>query len=209
MKTICLTAGLALLALIAILLVANAGNGSFTIHMIVHMGTVAFAAPLIAYAVAGAAQGPVLLLERVTPMPASLIELAVVWFWHAPALRTAADASIALSLLEQISFFAAGFLLWFACLQPKEGRLAGAIGLLFTFMHMTLLGVLLALAPRPLYGEGEVTCFGIPLSAAADQQLGGVFMLVAGAFSYLIGGVILISGLLREDRPIPVEKPRW
>lgn len=66
-------------------------------------------------------------------------------------------------------------------------------------MHMTLLGVLLALAPRPLYGEGDVSCFGISLSAAADQQIGGVVMLMFGACAYLVGGIVLLAGLLRED----------
>lgn len=211
MKTISLVAGLTLLVLLAILLVANFGEASFTIHMIIHMGTVAFAAPLIAHALTGSTYRKKMpFVERITPMPASFIELVVVWFWHVPAIRAAADASSALSVFEQISFFAAGLLLWLACLQPKEGRIAGAMGLLFTSMHMTLLGVLIALAPRPLYGKDDVTCFGIPLSAVSDQQMGGVFMLVAGAFSYLVGGLVLVAGLLREDhRPTPVEKPRW
>ncbi|MDH0911747.1 cytochrome c oxidase assembly protein [Rhizobium pusense] len=209
MKAISFITGFTLLVLLAILLVANFGNASFTIHMIIHMGTVAFAAPLIAHALTGSTYREKMpLVGRLTPMPASLIELVVVWFWHLPAIRATADASFILSVSEQISFLAAGLLLWFACLQPKEGRIAGAMGLLFTSMHMTLLGVLIALAPRPLYGGDDVTCFGIPLSAVSDQQMGGVFMLVAGAFSYLVGGLVLVAGLLREDqRPTPVEKP--
>jgi putative membrane protein len=75
-------------------------------------------------------------------------------------------------------------------------------------MHMTLLGVLLALAPRPLYGAGDVSCFGISLSAAADQQIGGVVMLMVGACAYLLGGIVLLAGLLRDGDALPAEKPR-
>ena len=59
---------------------------------------------------------------------------------------------------------------------------------------------LLALSPRPLYGEGEVSCFGVPLSAALDQQAGGVVMLLVGAVVYLAGGIGLLAGTL-EPRP--------
>lgn len=205
MRTIAFPAGLSLLGLAVVL---GFGAGSFTVHMVAHMGIVAVAAPLIAYGLVGARRDPLARWTWMTPMLASLIELVVVWFWHMPVLRAAADASLVLTLVEQASFLAAGLLLWIVCLRPGDGRLAGTIGLLFTSMHMTLLGVLLALAPRPLYGEGAVTCFGIPLSAAADQQIGGVVMLMVGALAYLAGGVALLAGLLREDGQQSAEGPR-
>ncbi|MGJ7043750.1 putative membrane protein [Shinella sp. BE166] len=203
MRTIALPAGLALLGLA---LVLGLGAGSFTVHMVAHMGMVAVAAPLIACGLVGTRRDPLAGLAWMTPMLASLVELVVVWFWHVPVLRAAADASLVLTLVEQASFLAAGLLLWITCLRPGDGRLAGTIGLLFTSMHMTLLGVLLALAPRPLYGDGAVSCFGIPLSAAADQQIGGVVMLMVGALAYLAGGVTLLAGLLRDGEEKMVEE---
>jgi putative membrane protein len=201
MKTASLLTGLVLVVLLGVVLVSSFGGGSFTVHMIVHMGIVAIAAPLLAYGVIGTPRDPLSSSRAgLTPMLASLVELVTVWFWHVPALRRAAEANLALSILEQASFLAAGFLLWRVCFRPGEGRLAGTIGLLFTSMHMTLLGVLLALAPRPLYGGGDVTCFGVPLSATADQQIGGVVMLLVGALAYLVGGVVLLAGLLQEDK---------
>ncbi len=101
-------------------------------------------------------------------------------------------------------FLGGGLLLWFR-LSGRAGRWAdgsatgSAIGLVFTSMHMTLLGVLLALSPRPLYASGTVTCFGLPLSAELDQQAGGVVMLLVGAVSYLVGGVALLAGILGPD----------
>lgn len=200
--------GLLLLAVLGVLFLASFGERSFTTHMVIHMGSVAVAAPLIAYGLRDTRLDPLPGTHRVSPMLASFIELVVVWFWHFPAFRASADASLILSLVEQASFLVAGVLLWHACLRPKDGRLAGTAGLLFTSMHMTLLGVLLALAPRPLYGDGDITCFGIPLSAAADQQIGGVVMLMVGALAYLLGGILLLAGVLREGETLR-ERPRW
>jgi putative membrane protein len=202
MKRLPLLAGLAILLLLAAVLAGTFSGGSFAAHMIVHMGIVAVAAPFIAYGTMGTRIDPVARLPWMTPMLASIVELVVVWFWHVPALRLFASQSLGLTIVEQASFLAAGLLLWATCLSPGksgEGRLAGAAGLLFTSMHMTLLGVLLALSPRPLYGEGTVTCFGLVLPAAIDQQAGGVVMLMVGACAYLCGGVVLLSGVLRAE----------
>lgn len=167
------------------------GGTAFTTRMMAHLGTVALAAPLLAIGLAG--REPWL-----GPVPASLAELVVVWLWHVPALRALAT-SWPVTALEQGSFLLAGFLLWHACLGGRRSdarRAAGAFGLLLTSVHMTLLGVLLALAPRPLYGAGDVTCFGVTLAARQDQELGGVLMLLVGAAVYLAGGVALLARLL-------------
>ena len=60
--------------------------------------------------------------------------------------------------IEQASFLAAGLVLWLAvsaALRDRGGRDAGAaaIALLLTLAHMTLLGALLSLSPRPLYAH--------------------------------------------------------
>jgi putative membrane protein len=78
--------------------------------------------------------------------------------------------------------------------------MAGAVGLLFTSMHMTLLGALLALAPRPLYGEASVSCLGLTLGPAADQSVGGTVMLAVGAVVYLAGGLALVARGLKPGR---------
>lgn len=208
MKNVARILGFVLLAVLGAILLASFGSGSFTAHMVVHMGIVAIAAPLVAYGLRGTRLDTPSGMPLFTPMRASLIELAVVWFWHLPALRAIADARLAVSLIEQASFLGAGVLFWHSCFRPNEGRLAGTVGLLFTSMHMTLLGVLLALAPRPLYGEGDVTCFGLSLSAAADQQIGGVVMLMVGAIAYLVGGLLVLAGVLQDSGTLPAERRR-
>jgi putative membrane protein len=200
MKTVPLTAGVLTLFLALTLLAVSWESGSLTAHMIVHMTTVAIAAPLLAVAISGTRLDPVFQIPGFGPVLASVAELLVIWLWHVPALRRLAEMEYVAMIVEQASFILAGILLWAACFRPREEgvhRLAGIVGLLFTSIHMTLLGVLLTLAPRPLYGDGDVTCLGFTLSREVDQQLGGVVMLMVGATAYLLGAVILLADLLK------------
>jgi putative membrane protein len=203
MKKLCLVLGLFLLGVLWAGVLPFADRSSFTVHMIVHMGVVAGAAPLLALGLSGSKFDVTAGRHWLTPVLASLVELFFVWGWHLPAIRAMSEASALFAAIEQVSFLAAGTLLWLSCLGGtitgrEERRLAGTFGLLFTSMHMTLLGALLSLSPRPLYGSEEVTCFGIPLSAGADQQAGGVVMLFVGAVVYLAGGVALLSFSLNQ-----------
>ncbi len=196
-----MASGLSLLAVIWLGPIFSAWRESFAAGMVAHMGVVAVAAPLIAVGLPERWR-PGAGMPAALPVIASLVELAVVWGWHAPALRSAVDASITVTIAEQGSFLFVGVLLWSTCLlAPGAYRhaAAGSAALLLTSVHMTLLGVLLALSPRPLYGTGDVSCFGVPLSASADQHLGGVIMLLVGAAVYLAGGLTLVARLLAGD----------
>jgi putative membrane protein len=125
---------------------------------------------------------------------ASLLEFAVIWSWHAPVLHQFARGSVSGLMLEQASFFAVGLVLWLACIG-RQGGAAGVFGLLFTSMHMTLLGALLALASRPLYVHVRQHG-GWAFSPLEDQNTGGVVMLGVGGAAYLIGGLVLMARLL-------------
>ncbi|HUE90294.1 MAG TPA: cytochrome c oxidase assembly protein [Vicinamibacterales bacterium] len=163
----------------------------FSAHMLLHMGVVAVAAPLIAIGSAGRSWD---LTERwpalFNPIVASVFELAVVWAWHAPAFHHAARTQTEFLLLEQASFLAAGLWLWLAaCGGTAAARThrawSGVAGLLFTSIHMTLLGALFALAPRTIYSAH------LGAGGLGDQHLGGSIMLLIGGASYLAGGLWL------------------
>lgn len=212
MRTISLAAGLSVLALVWGGPLLGRDAASFAAHMLAHLGVVAVAAPLIGLAVAGTRLDPSAHLPFLfSPVPAAVAEFAVVWGWHAPALRAAAEASPVVRVVEQASFLAVGLVLWIACfghLAAERSRraAAGCFSLLLTSMHMTLLGALLALTPRPLYGEAAVTCLGVPLSAAADQVLGGVLMLLVGAVVTFAGGLVLLGRLLGDPPSVEVTR---
>lgn len=199
MRRILFIAGILVLAALWLGPLPVRAEGSFAAHMAMHMGVVAVAAPMLALGAAGTRLDPALRWPRaVTPIPASVLELIVVWAWHAPLLHHLARHHPAGLVLEQGSFLLAGLLVWASAFggAPAPGRrAAGVVGLLLTSMHMTLLGALLALSPRPLYehlaGAGSLT-------ALDDQHLGGAIMLLVGAAAYLAGGVALTARVLRR-----------
>lgn len=205
MRRLALIAGFLLLAAIGFGPLLDEWRESFASHMLAHMGVIAVAAPLIALGLpAKWRPGPS--MPVALPVIASLFELFTVWAWHAPLMRSAVKHSLAMTTFEQAAFLAAGVFLWWSSFGAPGSRkhaAAGAIALLLTSIHMTLLGALLALSPRSLYGSENVTCFGLILGAGEDQQLGGVIMLLVGAIIYLAGGVFLISRVL-GDRPANV-----
>lgn len=174
----------------------------FSAHMTMHMGVVAVAAPLLALGLAGGRFDLTRAWPRLfSPIPASFVELAIVWAWHAPALHHAARHSVSGLVAEQAMFLLSGLLVWMSSLggDARHGGSragAGVVALLLTSMHMTLLGALLALSPRPLYVHGT----GTTLSALDEQHLGGAIMLLVGGLSYLAGGLWLAGVLLTARR---------
>ncbi len=179
-------------------------RASFTAHMVMHMGVVAVAAPLLSMGVAGGRLDPACRWPTAfAPVPAAIVELLVVWGWHAPALHHAARWSAGALVLEQVSFLGAGLLVWVSALggDPRsspERSGAGAVGLFLTSMHMTLLGALLGLSSRALYRHPGPAAFG--LGPLQDQHLGGAVMLGLGGVSYMAGGLLLLVRILRSRR---------
>jgi len=164
----------------------------FYAHMLMHMLVVAVAAPLIALGLPPVKKESLL----TAPIPASMVELIVVWGWHAPWLHHLARHGMGGLILEQSMFILSGVWVWYSSLINKA---QGVIGLLLTSMHMTFLGALISLSPRPLYQHHDSGT----ISRLFDQQLGGSIMLIIGGLSYLTGGVWLTLKILKER---PYEK---
>ncbi len=168
-------------------------------HMTMHMVVVAVAAPLLALGLAGGRLDPVRKRPGLfPPLPVSLVEFVFVWAWHAPALHHVARHSQAGLIAEQGLFLVSGLLVWLAAFggdpaQRVDRAGAGVVALLLTAMHMTLLGALIALAPRSLYSHASGTLALTPLE---DQQLGGAVMIVVGGVAYLAGGLWLMVEML-------------
>ena len=196
---IAMAAGLLVLAAAWLGPLPSLASHVFSAHMTMHLAVMAVAAPLIAYGLAGSRFDPVRVAPRLfSPVLASAAEFVIVWTWHAPALYQAARHDAFAFAAEQITFLLAGLWLWLAVLGGEPHiRLAraatGVVVLLLTSMHMTLLGALLALGPRPLYADAH--------SSLPDQHLGGALMLLVGGSVYLAGGLWLMVGLVRTLAP--------
>lgn len=138
------------------------------------------------------------------PIAASIHGMAV-WFWHLPFAYEAALASNAIHNAEHFSLFGGALLFWWSVIYSgRQGPLrygSGVVGLFLTAMHMKLLGILIILAPVPLYPTYATGTSPWGLSALEDQQLAGLIMLLPCGAAYLVVGLVLMgTWLSRADR---------
>ncbi|WP_340160543.1 cytochrome c oxidase assembly protein [uncultured Hoeflea sp.] len=196
-----LAAGLLLLAGLWLGPLPGMARRAFSPHMILHLGVMVVAAPLIV--IGFMRLSPPDLVPRfryLGAFAASVFDFAVVWGWHVPALHEAAARLDPAFALQQLSFLAAGLWLWWICLAGRDAGsgAAGAFAMLFASMHMAMLGVLLVLAPTLVYAPQF--CLGaFGLDPLQDQQFGGGLMALFGALPYVAGGAYLASRLTVQE----------
>jgi putative membrane protein len=118
-----------------------------------------------------------------------------------PLLHDAQGRSTGLFVLEQASFLLAGLGLWTAAFAARTRETAGAaaLALFLTFVHMTMFGLVLTLAPRLLY-DPDICRGGFGLDRLDDQHLGGILMAVGGGLPYLAGTARACWVLMGEGR---------
>lgn len=149
-------------------------TGSMVLHMVLHLSVTVIVPAMLAFRLP-------LPNSAVWLAAGALMEAVIVWAWHLPSLHVWARMTTTGFVLEQASFLLAGLLLWTSV--RSAGNFGGAIVLLVTTMHMTLLGALIGLAPRLLYGS---FCAGyLGLDALEEQQIAGILMAGAGGAMYL------------------------
>ncbi len=195
-------------ALTALLLALWAGplprlaTVSFTAHMGLHLALVLVAAPLAGLALVRAGALGRVRFGAGTALAFTGVEMLVVWSWHAPALHEAAALNDAAFALQQASFLLAGMLVWLPGVADRSrgAAAAGTLAMFGSFTHMTMLGVLLALAPGLVYPAG--LCGGaFGLDALADQRVGGAMMALGAGSVYLVAGLVFAARLLRDAAP--------
>lgn len=161
--------------------------GPLSAHMVLHLALMNGLAPLLALGARRRLPGA---LARAWPW-ATALQLALLWGWHAPGVLDRAMASAPLHLAMQASLFAAALLFWASlAAQPPEGRWRAVAALLVTGKLFCLLGALLALAPRLLYGGGHAMH---GMATLADQQVAGLVMIVACPLSYVLAGAVVTA----------------
>jgi putative membrane protein len=169
---------------------------AFSPGMITHLSVVALAAPLIGYGLATSryssekgAGTPLILLF------AMFCDMAVVVGWHLPTLHDWSARSWIIFVIEQITFLAASLAVWYFAFQRRENVAIGAFALFMIFMHMTVLGCILAISPRLFY-DPDVCRGAFGFAPLEDQRLGGVLMASWGAGAYLLGAVVLLFRMI-------------
>lgn len=187
-------AGAGVLAMAGLATVPMLDVGPLSLQMLQHLVVMNVLAPILALALPRAR-----MKRRGAVLLPALLQVIVLWAWHAPVVQqlTAASAAAQVGLTAML----AGAALWFWQAVTDAARADGwsAPGaLLITGKLACLLGALLIFAPRDLYSLPGLTlalCVTGP-SSLDDQQLAGLLMVVGCPLSYLVVGVALAARML-------------
>lgn len=123
-----------------------------------------------------------------------LSSVAVLWFWHLPAIYDWARTNEAVHDTEHLLFLATELAFWRVILfrrQRELSRAGAALIIVGMSVQGGLLAALITLAGHPMY-----LSYGTGSAALADQALGGVMMWVIGGTVYLAAFVILFGRAL-------------
>ena len=203
--------GWAVLALALVSPLHEAGERSFTMHMIEHELIMLVATLLFAESDAGGAlawglprpmrlalrgswKGPLqrLLRQLTDPVVATVLQGVVLWVWHAPTLFDRALENDGWHAAQHLCFVAASLFFWSAMLHRRHGGyLLSAACLFLTTLAEGALGALMALSQSPWYADyAAMGVTGIGIDPTTDQQLAGLIMWIPGGL--LHGGVALL-----------------
>jgi putative membrane protein len=139
-----------------------------------------------------------------SPVTFILLWLALLYFWHIPALYDAALEHPLVHAVEHIAFFTAGVLVWWPLIQPvpMRHRLTG----LSTFGYiggakigLGLLGLFLTWSSVVVYSYYEHVPRIWGLSTIDDQRVGGAIMMVEQSLVLVIAFTILFVRMLLQS----------
>jgi putative membrane protein len=98
----------------------------------------------------------------------------------------------AMHRLQHLSFFATAILFWWAVLW-KSHYGAASWHMFLTMLHTSILGALMALAPRVLYIAQTQTASAWRLTPLEDQQLAGMIMWVPAGTIYAASAMTMLA----------------
>ncbi len=194
------------------------GEHLFTFHMIEHEIVMAISAPLLVMARPMAAflwslpqtiriqVGRVLQRSAVkttwrllsSGRNATLLHGIAIWIWHVPLFFDAAVVSVSVHRLQHLSFLLTAILFWWSIFRRSDGGV-GAWHLFVTMLHTSILGALMALAPRVLYEAQTAAAMEWGLTPLEDQQLAGLIMWVPAGTVYAAVALVLTALWIRNS----------
>jgi cytochrome c oxidase assembly factor CtaG len=213
-------AGWAVLTLSLVSPLHEAGERSFTMHMIEHELIMLVATALLAAsrsggvmawglprpmrtALGGSWKSPLSATwKRLTePVTATVVQAIVLWTWHAPPLFDRALDSFSWHIAQHACFFVSSLLFWWAMLNPR-GRGSGygvsAACLFATSLIGGALGALMSLSSSPWYADyAAMGMTGVGLDPIDDQRLAGLIMWIPGGLVHGAAAVVLFYRWLK------------
>ncbi|MFL6763596.1 MAG: cytochrome c oxidase assembly protein [Sphingomicrobium sp.] len=198
----------------------EAGERSFTLHMIEHElimlvatlflaasgagGVLAWGLPRpLRLALAGSWKSPLQVLWRrlTEPVTATVVQGVVMWAWHAPILFDRALDSVGWHIAQHACFFLSALLFWWAMLHPRDrgsGYGVSAACLFATSLIGGALGALMSLSSSPWYADyAAMGVTGIGLEPVTDQRLAGLIMWIPGGAFHGIAALACVYKWLK------------
>jgi putative membrane protein len=136
------------------------------------------------------------------PLAAWAIHAAALWVWHAPALFQATLRSDFVHTLQHVSFLGSALLFWWALIHGPRGLMGYGAAVLYVFttsVHSGVLGAFITFTGTLLYPAYARTAPQWGLTPLEDQQLGGLIMWVPAGLVYVVAGLALCAGWMRES----------
>jgi cytochrome c oxidase assembly factor CtaG len=197
----------------------EAGERSFTMHMIEHELIMLPAALLLVAARPGAAylwafpqglrsalggvanKGKGLWRALTDPVAATLVQAAVMWGWHAPALFDRALDDRLWHVAQHLSFLVSALLFWWAMLHGHGRRAGTAAACLFvTSLVGGALGALMTFSASPWYASYAAMGMNpAGLSPVEDQQLAGLLMWIPGGIFHAVAALVFLYQWLKAS----------
>jgi putative membrane protein len=135
------------------------------------------------------------------PLGALLLQLVVIWLWHAPRLFDAAVRDPWVHAAQHASFLVGALCFWWATLRSRRAHYAGksTASLFLTMLITGALGALLTFAPSVWYDAYAHATSPWGLTPLEEQQLGGLIMWIPGGTVYFATALWLLQGFLRPE----------
>jgi cytochrome c oxidase assembly factor CtaG len=136
------------------------------------------------------------------PLVAWAVHAVALWMWHVPALFDATINNELVHTLQHLSFFLSALLFWWALINGPQGLMGYGAATLYMFttsIHSGLLGALITFATNIWYPAYLNTTQTWGLTPLEDQQLGGLIMWIPAGLVYIVAGLMLFAGWLRES----------
>jgi putative membrane protein len=136
------------------------------------------------------------------PLTAWIIHAAALWVWHVPLLFQATLKSDLVHTLQHVCFLGSALLFWWALMHGPQGLMGYGAAVLYLFttsVHSGILGALITFTGTVLYPAYSKTTASWGLTALEDQQLGGLIMWVPAGLVYIVAGLALCAGWMRES----------
>jgi putative membrane protein len=198
------------------------GNVLFSAHMVQHEVLMLVAAPLLVLG------RPIVAFLKALPVPAArraslwttatawrrfwhaitgpfvawLLHAVILWIWHIPVLFDATIKNEAIHAAQHLSFVLSALLFWWAVMVGRHRAIGYGAAVLYVFttaLHSGLLGAIITFATRAWYPSYFQTTAAWGLTPLEDQQIGGLIMWAPACVSYIIAGLALFAGWMRDS----------